>query len=134
MDQHQQLLLCDVSRMKLLEVQGCFMLDDDPAASLHGTSLPLRRVLLAMAALHDEIWGDNMQQDAQEFLHGLLNQLQVMNAMSRLLQVTPFAAEVSVLENASICVYLHWHIEDTLPGIWQLIRTTVTVLTQVSLT
>jgi ubiquitin C-terminal hydrolase len=40
----------------------------------------LRRVLLAMAALHDERWGDKMQQDAQEFLHGLLNQLQVMNA------------------------------------------------------
>ena len=38
----------------------------------------MHRVLLAMAALHDEQWGDNMQQDAQEFLHGLLNQLQVM--------------------------------------------------------
>lgn len=58
------------------------MMDDDPAASLHGTSLSLRRVLLAMTALHDDRWGDNMQQDAQEFLHGLLNQLQVLDAMT----------------------------------------------------
>jgi ubiquitin C-terminal hydrolase len=36
------------------------------------------RLLLAMEAVHDEKWGDGMQQDAQEFLHGLLNQLQVL--------------------------------------------------------
>jgi hypothetical protein len=30
-----------------------------------------------METLQDERWGDGMQQDAQEFLHGVLNQLQV---------------------------------------------------------
>lgn len=60
------------------------MLDDQPGASINGTFLSFCRVLLAMTALHDERWGDNMQQDAQEFLHGLLNQLQVMDAVTRL--------------------------------------------------
>lgn len=35
------------------------------------------RLLIAMEALHDEKWGDGTQQDAQEFLHALLDQLQV---------------------------------------------------------
>jgi hypothetical protein len=46
--------------------------------AFHKILLLFDRVLTAMGALHDEKWGDGMQQDAQEFMHGLLNQLQVM--------------------------------------------------------
>lgn len=64
------------------------------------------RLLVAMEALQDERWGDRMQQDAQEFLHALLDQLQIeLNTAScpigSKLQKQPSVSRGSMAEQAA---------------------------------
>ena len=86
--------------------------------------MSLLRVLLAMAALHDEVWGDGMQQDAQEFLHGLLNQLQVTNARITARCRSHYS---QLRSHMRVCR----HIEIAPYKIWDLIQTPVMTLTTV---